>query len=300
LYVLQKDFFMGNKIILVLLLVAQHASALDISMSLKEAVKQKLVQAHFTANGRHLGKCLKADIVGLTEDTINLVIEPGTYVESTNSDYQNLYVTAQSKMLIKGIQHITRDLFAMCGTKTKRCPKEFGRYLLANTTDQLPIQMCKLFDSLHQQDNAAQEALWIAIARENPIQINGYKLANVRAMRKLVARHLRMDYYDDIQVSFEEKGDPAYKLVSASVAVPLGKEGNYFLVNEKDEAFAVELFSEDGDFIRKIPFDVLNVGQHNSFLKGLQLTNLEEGLGYYARISLGDRVVKEWRVDVVL
>jgi hypothetical protein len=291
-----------NRIIvfIAVLCYAQNITAAEFSISLSDAIRQDLLKVDFTANGGHLGKCLKAEFYSLTEDTVTVLVDAGTFLECSDGQHQNLILTRRSQLIFNGLQHISTKMYAMCVSPGRAAPKFESVYLMRQWAgNELTPKMAQLIDSLNIQDYTAQKALWCAVNKEHPSAIVGYNKEVVRAFRSLQARYLRLECDDNSFIAFEDKNDPSYRQVKAGATTALGINGNYFLANIADKKFEIALYDYEGTFIRTISYTTMGVGEKNLQLMGLVVPALKEGEGVYARLSVEGLVQREWLIEAI-
>lgn len=137
-------------------------------IELGEAVKQKLVKAVVLGVGGYSGKSIEVRVQNLTQNEVNLRIEPGRIFENEDSSYQDLMLMEAIQFTLAPGKGKRAQLQGMCTESHNACPRQGQPYTLGEISNGPLKELAALAAAYQYHNSTVQCAVW-TLANNNSI-----------------------------------------------------------------------------------------------------------------------------------
>jgi hypothetical protein len=151
------------------------------SITLDEAVKQKIVTAKFTGLGGHSGNCIQMQLTNNKNKGISIVLPAGTMFEPSDEGAQNIIMPQEQLMVLKGGEKKGMKLRGFCCQATDRSPSAEMDFVLSRNEDPKMKQLYSFVKGKKYTDDILQDAVWSLSDDHSVSNIYG---ADVRPLRE--------------------------------------------------------------------------------------------------------------------
>lgn len=144
-------------------------TAFGAEISLGDAVQKGLVKAiiatdsddssHFLSS--YYGPCLRLNLESKVKTKLNLFLEAGRYLESSDSAEQRMVVTQEELIVLLPGKKVSISLFAMCTQMHHRPPDKESKLVLGPLAEGNLLAFAQFISKNKFQSLAGQEAVWV-------------------------------------------------------------------------------------------------------------------------------------------
>ncbi len=263
-----------------------NKTAFSKSISISEALKNKMITIKVKSTSGHTGECLSVRMVNLKNTNIIVIIEAGRMFIPADSGVQNLIVVKRQNIELSPNQIKTNKITAVCAQKEDAGPRQDLEF----TAGSFGITEAKKFaewldTKAYYNNNNTQNAMWTFTDNMDPeFTISSPQdkemLAYVAAAKNL--------NYEKLLKKFTNKSTPNSRFRFSSTL-------NFTL--SYPQVLKVVLCDKNNDIVKQcIAGDTLAIGNNS---KHIEFTNddLENGK-YYLKIYIDGKMIK--RREIVI
>lgn len=130
------------------------------ALSLKKAIKAKLVTINAISNGGASGKSLKIDVTNNTDKEIAVDVDPGLIFTSEDTAEQDLVTLGSESLVLAPATHASADLQTFCGKSYGRCPVRAHNYTFRRQGDSIMVKALQYVKANNIDISIAQRMVW--------------------------------------------------------------------------------------------------------------------------------------------
>jgi len=178
-------------------------------LDLQRALDQKLVKAIVKSLGGHQGFCIQMSLTNLGKDSLVIEVEAGRRLNSVDDGEQDILVTRESFIALKGHENKSFKVNGYCCQASKRSPAKGSKYAVYAMADEKLVKLAKLLNRTNPDPGEAQTAIWAISDNWHASMIVSQRDTSSLVLRKFVC---------------ETKGDslPWYSVFSKTYVYPNG------------------------------------------------------------------------------
>jgi hypothetical protein len=233
--------------------ISSHAQT---RYKLKDAIAKGIVRLKITADG-HTGRCASVSTENLTNQTVDIDIDCGQKIQSSDSNTQNLVITQAEHVRLNPKKIIVTAVFALCINAHKGSPGR-ASFRLGQMAQGALLRISQFIEKKKYQNSNAQSAVWsitdgYAIANIGTDQSSDYEMIN--ELRGFVAKEKNITNYPKSRPLVRPE-----KITNGTFDVILQTKGNVELVLVDATNKTVKLFlrgPKDAGIIR-VDYSVKN------------------------------------------
>jgi hypothetical protein len=280
--------FMKKQLCLLLLQFLLSVFAFGKTVSLEDALKQKLVVSTIMAQNNPTGTGnFRLSLQNLTKEPLVVTIPVGFVFKAVNFDYQDFIHLENKELPVAALA--TNGLFAsaMCIRANRHCPPEGATFLAAGLASSALVDLTTFAFLQHlYNENAMQSALW-AIS-------DGFSLSGIDNPRllKFVANKLKTAL-PDYTVSYKHR--QVAGTTAATALEPLAIKATFQYTLPTDQEVKLDLVDALGNSVLSEYNLVQTMNQtqgRHRFSFTLELTGVARGTYFMKMTSTRDG--KEW------
>jgi hypothetical protein len=182
-----------NFALIVLLFCSYLMRAENLSLSLSDAIKKKMVIVDIKGRGvtsdnsyGHYGQCIFVKVKNLTNQPLSLNLETGRRLTCVYDSIQDMIV-AKSEMFALGANgNSDFTINAFCTQKHDRSPGTTSTFRLDGLSEGYLHELVLLIESLGSLDNTGQMAIWVLTDSISPNEITGSDASKVKKLKDFV------------------------------------------------------------------------------------------------------------------
>lgn len=157
------------------------------SMSVLEAVKQKLITVKATGRGGYNGKCLSMTIKSLSNKLLNINIQAGTIFDNTEDWQQDLMVVEEQMIALNPKNTDFVNLQTVCIQPINGSPALGVSFLLAKIAEGHLLKLAQFISEKKYFTSTAQSAVWSVISGSGMGDIYGEDSVMVKELCAIVS-----------------------------------------------------------------------------------------------------------------
>ncbi len=277
--------------IIIMLLAICFATPGAQAIDLQTAMKNKTIQAELLSKGGHRGACIKLNIANQQPTTVIINIVPGTYLANTDTNYQDIILVDEVRIVLKPTEQKTILLNGLCCKRSRRCPQLDQPFALRQEIDSSIAGLCNLIRSTKEFEYAGQEAMWSLVDKTDPNEIVGEDSSNTMALRKFVADALHIPVKPFIWTSYNR---PAQVIANE---LTINTQGNYHVRNvQANDIIEYGVYDATDSAVSVIGKAIAQENRWNrhNVVWNIALEHLDLNQKCYFRIRVNGVVQKEW------
>lgn len=149
-------------IISTMALILLAFSKMSTSISLQEAIDQRLVKVKITSLGTYQGESTLMEIQNLSKKDLKIEIEPGRKLLADDDKYQNLLVVKQEEVIVNAGKQVMKKIVGFCCESNDAGPNTKVKYTTKNLADNGLVMLARYIDANYSQLNtqSIQQAVW--------------------------------------------------------------------------------------------------------------------------------------------
>jgi hypothetical protein len=129
-------------------------------LSLHEAVQKGLIHLQINSSGGHSENCVALKVHNISNDILDLKLEPGVILDNLNEMQQDIIVAKTLKMLVKVNQILDTVAYGFCCQSTNGSPIKGQKFKLGKKADSTMVKLCRFIDTHKIEPYKAQSAIW--------------------------------------------------------------------------------------------------------------------------------------------
>ena len=153
------------------------------TITLEDAVKQKLISADIKGNGGYSGNCLKLAIKNLGNKSISISIPAGTMFKPSDDGAQNILVPKDQIFVLAGSENKNSLVRGFCCEATDHAPSKDMSFAISKNTNPKMVQLINFVKTKSYADNILQDAIWCVS--------NNHEITDIYAPNMEVIKPLR-------------------------------------------------------------------------------------------------------------
>ncbi|MES2590046.1 MAG: hypothetical protein V4622_13790 [Bacteroidota bacterium] len=263
------------------------------TITLKKAIKDKLVTASFVANGSYSGKSLSCNIQNLTGKSYRIQIPEGSYFKAPSADEQDLIVPQEAFFALNTKEKKSVLLNGFCCNLSNHAPKSDGKFALIPS--KAPKQMPKLLAFLKgkkYEDHTLQDAIWALTNDSEVSNVDGKDEKAVEALRKelFLLTAQKVTWYKSPQQTTVNE-DRTINRETASIS------GELSYLTKKGAKIHTEVHSPEGEVKIKTEDRVSQLSGDLSFHFKVEVKGWKKGK-YQVKVIEDSKVIKSFDFNV--
>lgn len=233
----------------VLLLTASKPvdQAKDPSIDIATAVSEQKIELSVTGNDEspHYYQPLIVNLKNLTRDEVVINIKNGQLFKSTDPEVQDIIVTQEEMIVLKGYDHISQPIFGMCVQQFNSAPSGIKEYKLDSIATENLASIANQIEKQKAFSIAGQNSVWAVTDNNSLDAIDSYNPEDSNELRTYVANLLNIP--DTIVVRRRLAAlDTRPKPIKRSV------EGNFKYSFSKTSAVTIGMFNDQNIVVKEL------------------------------------------------
>lgn len=221
------------------------------SMSLKKAMKAKVVAIRAVSNGGAVGKCLTLQLINRLNEPLDITVDPGLIFTPCDTNFQHLVAVGGEAIVLQPNERAQLKLQTFCGKSYARGPLPDMQYDFWKQGDSVMIKVSSYITQHLLFNNIGQHAIW-TLTNNHPIRTiyDPWRTEASKAMAAYIAelKHVPLpEYYTHYEL--DNKPGAASPIIYSS-----GKQ--YVDINWKhNEGYRhmyVTVYKENGEVYRQV------------------------------------------------
>jgi hypothetical protein len=149
-------------IILCLSLIVFAFANISTSVTLQQALDQKLVNVKIKSLGGYQGESATIEIQNLSKNDLSIRIEPGRRLKADKEEYQDLLVVREQEILVKANSKTSRNITGYCCESSDSGPGTNLAYKANTMADTSLVRLAKYINTNYKQlsKNSIQQSIW--------------------------------------------------------------------------------------------------------------------------------------------
>lgn len=263
------------------------------TISLEQAIKDKLISITFQSNGSYSGKSLLCKVKNLKAKSFKISVPAGSYFKAPSEDEQNLIVPQEQIFVMNANESKNVLVNGFCCNLSNRAPKKDGNFTLIPS--KAPKEMPKLLVFLKgkkYEDHTLQDAIWAITNKSSVTNIRGDDEKSITALRKelFAITGQKEDWYQSPQQTTVNE-DRSINRETASIMGDLEYEA------KKGAKVHTEVHSPEGEVKMKTDDNVLGMSGTLSFHFEVAVKGWKKGK-YQVKIIENTKVIKSYDFNV--
>lgn len=186
-----------NLQLLILFFIPFCSVASTASVSINDAIARGLVNAVITSNtgdsmqpfsSSHYGQCLRLQLTNLGKSPLNLHLENGRFLETSDTSEQRMIVTRQELISLQGGKMKSIPVYAMCSQMHDRSPGETSELSPGPMAEGNLLTLTRFLEKHNIQGVAGQEAVWVITDNNEIGSIFSDDEKELKLLQELVSR----------------------------------------------------------------------------------------------------------------
>jgi len=270
--------------------LGQSAKA-NTQVNLSEALLAHKVSVVFTSKGGHTGNCVAIKLANLTNDEMNIKIDPGDKLMADDTTMQNIFITHSDLIALapKGTQ--LKTIYGFCCAVTKHSPAKDIHFTFLKNRNEKEVKLAQFMDSHRSLDESAlQHAIWVVCNGEDPAGIYADEQTELQELKKLVAEITGKPI-----PWYTKKFDRDSTGMLVRRALQLNAVMHFDLL-QPSEVVVVIMDAHDNTMKTPLPEKLLERG-HYDFEYNWETNMIPPGK-YFARIYANGQMIQEKEIDL--
>ena len=270
-------------------LIAVNAKATK-SLSIPDALKQKLITVSATGKGGYTGDVLKVTVKSTSALSQNITLDAGLRFHPDDATQQDILVTGAQQFVLAAGQSISLDVNGMCCIASNASPSTGMNFTLLGMADTALVRVAKYIDEHKMYASPeAQDAVWVVSDKHRVESVDFMDPQNeglvdmVTQIRGVPKPEYVIDYRKDPARPFS--GDAAN--VKGSFRCKIRKQGELVMA----------IYDSQGNAFDRSVFDGPPMPGNYNFGFEFNVYNFPTGT-YYARVLLDNKVLAEVKIVI--
>jgi hypothetical protein len=260
------------------------------TMTLREAIKQKLVVVDTKGKGGYTGNVLLVSVKNVSGRHLDLELEAGLRFHPDDSGQQDILVTGDEIFALDANRSRSIDVNGMCCISENHSPSKGMNFTLLGLADTGLVRVARYIDQ-HKMygSDEAQDAVWVISDKIRPEAIDFTKPENkglvdlVTGIRDIPKPEYVIDYEKDPDIPFTGN--------AATV------KGTFTCKLTKQEELVMALYDAGGKPLEEREVSGPPMPGNFTFGYEFSVINFEKGT-YYARVMVGKKVMAEVKIEI--
>ena len=219
----------------------------DNSIDIARAVNEQRIELTVTGNDEspHYYQPLLVKLKNLTSEEIIINIKNGQLFKSTDPEIQDIIVTQEEMIVLKGLEQISQPIFGMCVQQFNSAPDFTKEYTLDSIATENLASIVNQIQEKKAFSIAGQNSVWAVTDNSGLDAIDSYIPEDSDELRSYVANLLNIP--DTVIVRRQMvAADTGPKLTKRSV------EGNFEYSFSKTSAVTIGMFNDQNIVVKEL------------------------------------------------
>ena len=211
------------------------------------AVSEQKIELTVTGNDEspHYYQPILVNLKNLTSEAVTINIKNGQLFKSTDPEIQDIIVTQEEMIALKGFEHISRPIFGMCVQQYNSAPGFTQEYKLDKIATENLASIANQIQEQKAFSIAGQNSVWAVTDNNSLDAIESYIPEDSDELRSYVANLLNIP--DTVIVRRQMvAADTGPKLTKRSV------EGNFEYSFSKTSAVTIGMFNDQNIVVKEL------------------------------------------------
>lgn len=158
-------------------------------ISVETAAKKGLIKLVIKGKGGYTGNVIAMNVKNLTNQNLELKVEPGRRLDSKVNSEQDVLVVKKEEIFLAANQEKNINVYGMCCQAHNSSPKKDSEFLVGKMGDSLLIKLASFIDSnKYYASDASQDAVWAISDNYSIAGISGADDKETSALRNYVSK----------------------------------------------------------------------------------------------------------------
>ena len=137
-------------------------------VTLQEALDLGLVEADFKSTGGHSGFCAEATLTNLDSRPLQISVEPGRRLVSTNSENQDILVTREQPVILASGEQKKTAIYGFCSQLNNESPEHGDGFTAGRVVSGDTLALAQYLHKNPAPEGSMQQSVW-TLTDENAI-----------------------------------------------------------------------------------------------------------------------------------
>lgn len=160
---------MKNKFLIASILLFAHVDFSN-AQSIETLMQAGKVDAKFTSLGGHSGDCIELSMQNATNDTLQVLIEPGRRLQAADSTDQDILLVKEYRIRLLPKAKMLHKLYGFCCQLHDHSPSKGNAFSVGKMAQSGLLALSRFLASKKIDDNNMQQAIW---AISDSISVSG-------------------------------------------------------------------------------------------------------------------------------
>jgi hypothetical protein len=266
--------------LLFLILACTLQLAARTPVSIEKAIKSGYITFEAKGKGGYSGSCLQMKITNKHKDSLYVVLEAGRRLNSLNDEEQDILVTKEQLVKLRGGETKTTDVFGFCCQAGNHSPAKDSKFGVGRMSDSSLTALAKFCNENKFSTDDIQSSVWCLSDNHSIASIPG----NNDKLRKFVGsiKHEEIPWYQKDYVAGTGRqsfSDQANKIT-----------GTISYTTLADGYMNIQLRDANGHLVQKFTNNKLIEKGNYDYWFELQVTNWPKGK-YFIYIYSGEQLL---------
>jgi hypothetical protein len=157
-------------------------------ISIEKLIKDNFLKAELISKGGYQKECMNIHVENLTDDTLNVLLEPGRRLVSIDSSIQDIFIVKKRKIRLPPLVKFIIGGYGFCCQSSNGAPRKGQRFKIGYMAPEKWVKLAEFIDIHNFPTRAVQSAVWV-MSNDHPVSsIHDAKPEKVIKLKKFVAK----------------------------------------------------------------------------------------------------------------
>lgn len=241
-------------------------------LTFKKAIESNIINAKSINIGGYQGQCMQLTLTNLTNDSLEVQLEPGLILDSKKNERQDILVVQEEFFVLGAKKSLTKKIKGYCCQASKSAPNSGDYYTFNLKSDDALNRLAQFLNNKNYNKDAEQQAIWAISDKKNTANITGGNDSLQVELRHFVARL---------------KGEPIpwYILETKTInyasgnmeTIPINLKGEINFTLPQESYTTMHVLDKKGEEVSKIIKQYLKAGANQKMPLKLPVFGLAKG-----------------------
>lgn len=268
--------------ICLLLIISFSVQAKKTAISIEKAIKSGYITMEAKGKGGYSGSCVQMKLTSKHKDSLYITLEAGRKLNSVNNEEQDILVTKEQLVKLKGMESRTVDVYGFCCQASNHAPQKESKFSLGKMADSSLTALAQYCNKNRFSSNDIQSSVWCISDNHSVSSIP----SNNERLRKFVAQ-VKKEEIPWYQTEFEPGvGRQTFSNKTNKIS------GNISYTTLADANMQIQVMDRNGNLMQKFTNNkMIPQGTYDYWFE-LQVTNWPKGK-YFIQIYSGEQLLSK-------
>lgn len=217
-------------------------------ISIEKLVKARKLIAKAAGLGGHTGNCIEIDLENPTNETLNVLIEPGRRLVSKDSALQDILLVKKNEIILKPHEKQKVTAYGFCCQSHDGSPEKGAKFSLGRMAPEPWVKLANVISENEFPASSVQSAVWVLSDNHPFSSIHATDLRQIDLLRRTVAKikGLELTWYTITYVNEDNRVfSGKHHKVSGSLEYFLGNNSKVSVIIKDKDGKPVTILSKE-------------------------------------------------------